>query len=136
MVKLQLEAVAVRCVIVGDGAQAGVALRADAHLIEHGAVDLHVALVVGFCCGVFQHVVPVRLVHLDVHAEDAAGVKQRRFIFLRNALVPGPGRERTGKGDGAETQADGSGHDRRNDLRDVFVRKHGSAPRYDRYSPL
>ena len=44
--------------------------------------------------------------------------------------------ELAGKGDGAETQADGSGHDRRNDLRDVFVRKHGSAPHYDRYSPL
>ena len=51
-------------------------------------------------------------------------------------LSPAQAVELTGKRDGAETQADGSGHDRRSDLRDVFVRKHGSAPRYDRYSPL
>ena len=102
MVKFQLEAVAVCGGVAGNGGQAGVSLGTDTHTIKGRTIDLYIALVVFLSRGVFQHGVPVCVIHQDVDADDAVRVKERRFVFHGNAGISGSRFDLPGKCDCAK----------------------------------
>ena len=102
VVKFQLEAVAVGRGVIGDGGQAGVALGADGDAVKGRTIDLYIALVVFLSRGVFQHGVPVCVIHQDVDADDAVRVKERRFVFHGNAGISGSRFDLPGKCDCAK----------------------------------
>ena len=102
VVKFQLEAVAVGRGVIGDGGQAGVALGADGDAVKGRTIDLYIALVVFLSRGVFQHGVPVCVIHQDVDADDAVRVKERLFVFHGNAGISGSRFDLPGKCDCAK----------------------------------
>ena len=138
LVKLQLEAVAVRSGIAGNRAQAGVSLGTNAHPVESLTVDLHIAGIVFLLRGVVQHLLPVGLIHEDIDGQRLAGVKQRLLIFHGDAAAAEGLFQRSGTHGGHQTQAHSHRHDRRRDLRHMLMCDHAPVPpsRQDMYSPL
>ena len=138
LVKLQLEAVAVRGGIAGDGAQAGVSFWTNAHPVESLTVDLHVAGIVFLRRGVVQHLLPVGLIHEDIDGQRLAGVKQRLLIFHGDAADAEGLFQRSGTHGGRQTQAHSHRHDRRRNLCHMLMCDHPPVPpsRQDMYSPL
>ena len=102
MVKFQLEAVAVGGGVAGDGGQAGVAFGPDGNTVKGRAVDLYIALVVFLCRGVGQHIIPVGFIHQNIDRQNAAGIKELRFILHGNARISQRLRDLTGKRDSAK----------------------------------
>ena len=102
MVKFQLEAVAVCGGVAGNGGQAGVALGSNGNTVKGRAVDIYIALVIFLRRGVFQHIIPVGFIHQNIDRQDAAGIKEFRFILHGNARISHRCRNFTGERDRAK----------------------------------
>ena len=70
MVKFQLEAVAVRRGIVGNGRKAGISFRPDSYIVKSLSVDFHVTGIIFLLHGVFQHLIPVVRIHENIYLHD------------------------------------------------------------------